>query len=149
MDKNCGETPWDSEGIGGRSLRETIKRAWQLAKYNYGNGHDWFVEYDGRVVGILNDQHFVEMFWDECCIEEIDPIVRDEDLWNNCQFKFRSSVINEYAYFAFAGWGAPFIRNGRMSMRGLYLSARNDIERHLARWFGWGCSLRKLLLARR
>lgn len=120
---------------GNSALLDTIKHAWKLARYNYGVGYDWYIEYEGRVVGILRDQHFVEMFWDECSIEVIDPVARDDDHWNHCRFKFRSDVMNEYALYAFAGRSWAFISEGKVVMRGLYLDAPSDAEVRLSRFF--------------
>lgn len=134
------------------NMRSTLRRAHRLACSNYGRDYGWYAEYQGRVVGELTDARWEDMFWDSYAVtpasREAEPVFIDDDLWERCQFRFRNKEMNEYAENAFCAGTAPFIRNGRIFMRGLFLLPNSFLEAAAMRIVVWsrkiharGCKL--------
>lgn len=74
---------------------------------------------DGVRVGVIDDQRFVDMFWYSYRVTALDPRVRDDELWQRCRFAFRDAN-NRLCKSAFAGGDAPFVREDRIMLRGMY-----------------------------
>jgi hypothetical protein len=110
-----------------------LDRARSLLRSNFGRRDGWFVEFRGAVVGELEEAERVEQFWDSyvvrCAPDSTDLLLRNDDLWNRCAFIFRNRRTHESARHAFPGRGAPFVRDGRVHMRGLYLVPESALER--------------------
>jgi hypothetical protein len=123
------------------NIRSKLRRAHQLICSNYGREYGWYAEYQGRVIGELTDPRWEDMFWHSYAAapadREAEPVFFDDDLWNRCQFRFRNKVLNEYAENAFCGGTAPFICNGRILMRCLYLLPKSLLEVAAMRVIGW------------
>ena len=119
---------------GGRlegSMR-ALDRARSLLRSNFGRNDGWYVELDGAVVGELEDPVWVDMFWHSyslrCVAAEHRLALQEDELWNRCAFVFRNRRTKEIPPWAFAG-GSPKVRDGRVTMRGLYLAPTSVLER--------------------
>ncbi len=81
------------------------------------------VIHDGRLVAILTDRVFTEMFWRRYRIEPVDEfgdgVISDDSLWEVCRFTFRDPLTGSVCQTGFAGGPPPYIRDGRISLRGL------------------------------
>jgi hypothetical protein len=111
----------------------SFDRARLLHSSNFGRCDGWYIELDGNLVGELSDARFEDMFWYSYAVEEIvtagrSPIF-DDDLWNACRFKFRNRHTGEVVEHAFCGGSPPFVRDGRVLMRALYLEPNTAAER--------------------
>ena len=100
-----------------------------------------YVEYQGHVVGELTNCRWEEMFWDSYATvpvgRENEPVFLNDDLWDRCQFRFRNRELNVYAENAFCGGTPPFIRDGRVFMRGLFLLPKSILEGIAMKAIGW------------
>lgn len=74
---------------------------------------------DGRLVGILTDRRFVDMFWFSYALEPRDIAVLDDELWGHCRFHFRDPATGRVCTGAFPGGRAPFVRDGRVMVRAM------------------------------
>lgn len=105
--------------------RSLTERDRQLAESNFARNFGWFIEYENRIIGELEDCRPIEMFWDSYAVKPAEPplaqLLFDDNLWKQCKLRFRNRVLEEYCDSAFCGGSPPFIRDGRISMRGLYL----------------------------
>jgi len=77
---------------------------------------------DGVVVGVLTDRVWTDMFWRSYRIEPVGSggEIYDDKLWDSCRFMFRDPATGQVCDGAFAGGRAPFVRDGRVSVRALY-----------------------------
>ena len=109
------------------------RRARDLLVSNYGRADGWHVELDDRRVAELTGVNFEDVFWDsyEVSANTYDDAsqIRDDRLWAASRFVFRSRRTGELVATAFCGGTPPFIRNGRVRIRGLYLSAHTVAQR--------------------
>ena len=82
------------------------------------------VLYQGEVIAYLTDSEFIEMFWREYRIEprtdESREIIANDELWERCAFEFRDPATGNVCTSAFVGGTKPFIKNGRVALRGLH-----------------------------
>ncbi len=82
------------------------------------------VIYQEEVVADLTDRKFVEMFWREYRItprsESSLKLIKNDDLWEQCLFKFRDPETNRICETGFAGGTKPFMCEGKIQIRGLY-----------------------------
>jgi hypothetical protein len=105
--------------------------ALQLWESEMGRNFGWFVEYEGAVIGELDNPQVSEMFWVSYAARPLGPQYANdfsnEDLWVGCKFRFRNRVMNEYVDTA-ACSGRPIFDDGRVYMRGLYLLPASWIE---------------------
>jgi hypothetical protein len=111
----------------------SLDRARFLCSSNYGRLDGWYVELDGTPVGELSDARFEDMFWYSYAVNEIGTAagspVYEDGLWNACRFTFRHRFSGEVVNEAFCGGKPPFVRNGRVLMRALYLLPNTALER--------------------
>jgi hypothetical protein len=108
----------------------SLVRARHLLASNYGRDDGWSVELDGRSVGELSDARFEEMFWDSYAVSAAhDSPIFDDASWNACRFDFRNRRTGDVVTTAFVGGAAPFIRHGRVHIRGLHLKDETSAER--------------------
>jgi hypothetical protein len=81
------------------------------------------VLYQGEVIADLTTCKFIEMFWREYRIEprtnESREILANDELWEQCVFEFRDPGTGNVCKSAFVGGTKPFIKNGRVALRGL------------------------------
>ncbi len=104
------------------------ERRLQIFASNYGRDAGWYVEYEGRRIGVLTDPRPADMFW---CSYKIEPVVDDSGLrddlldsrlhWDQCDFTFRNRAFDQTAP-GFVAAGQPPFENGRALMHGLYLN---------------------------
>lgn len=82
---------------------------------------------DGRPVAMISDRVVTEMFWRNYHISAIsledEAIIADDRLWEECRFSFRDPNTSRICQTGFAGGTAPFIREGRISLRALYFGS--------------------------
>lgn len=111
-----------------------LERARLLVDSDYGREAGWDIELDGHVVGELSDPQWVDMFWYSYAVTEVSgsdgassPIANDT-LWNECRFCFRSRATGEVALHAFPGGSPPFVHDGRVLIRALYLVPSSRVE---------------------
>ena len=111
----------------------SLRRARDLLVSNYGRADGWYVELDDQRVAELTRVNFEDMFWDsyEVSANTYDdaPQIRDDALWAAARFCFRNRRTGELVATAFCGGTAPFVRNGRVRIRGLHLRANTVAER--------------------
>jgi hypothetical protein len=111
---------------------EIPERCRLLAESDYGRNLGWYIEYEGQVVGTLDECQWCEMFWDWYRVAPTpgvgDETLRNDTLWNECRFRFRNRRMNEYAAYPFCGGKPPFVSDGKITMRGLYLLPHNNSE---------------------
>ena len=92
-----------------------LKRARQLVHSDYGRDFGWFVEYENRVVGELDDRRWGDMFWDTYRItpasRDAEAILLNDDLWNRCDVPL-SEPGDERLRRARNVWRAAFHREG-------------------------------------
>jgi hypothetical protein len=114
----------------------SYRRASNLLESEGGRRDGWHIELDGRVVGALDDPQWVQMFWYTYAVKgdllAAGSPLRNNDLWARCRFVFRSRRTGD-APHAFCGGRPPFIREGRVLMRGLYLVPKTVRERFWTR----------------
>lgn len=83
---------------------------------------------DGRTVAIVSDRRITEMFWRDYRIEAVDEIglraISNDELWESGRFVFRESTSGTLCDSAFAGGSRPFVRDSRVSIRGMYFKTR-------------------------
>ena len=119
-----------------------LGRARSLLRSDFGRRDGWYIELAGAVIGELEDPLWVDMFWDSYSLRRIAAEYRfallDDELWHSGALVFRNRRTKEIARWAFAG-GSPVVRNGRVTMRGLYLVPTSMLERaclHALELFG-------------
>jgi hypothetical protein len=93
----------------------------------YRSGGRWAIERDGRPVADLARPQFVEMFWYSWAVEPTaaDPAERaavlTPEYWAPgliTRTEFRS---HDFGHVASAWWAGGGLRDGRLTVRGLYL----------------------------
>jgi hypothetical protein len=111
----------------------SLGRARDLLVSNYGRADGWFVELDDKRVAELTGVRSEDMFWDSYEVasnsHDDGSQIRDDALWHACRFSFRNRRTGELVATAFCGGTAPFVRDGRVRIRGLYLRASTAAER--------------------
>ena len=109
-----------------------LARAIYLVKSDFGRADGWQIELDGRAVGRLTDPFWEDQFWHSYAVtantEDEAPLIRDDQLWSESKFAFRSLGTGETVTYAFCGGGPPFVREGRILMRRLYLLPNSRLE---------------------
>ena len=113
----------------------SFARARFLLASDNGRRDGWNVELDGMPVAELGDARSEEMFWDSYAVtapSEASPIF-DDFLWNACRFSFRSRSTGEVVETVISGGQPPFVRDGRVLLRGLYLAPHRAAERLMLR----------------
>ncbi|HEX3657442.1 MAG TPA: hypothetical protein VHV55_16755 [Pirellulales bacterium] len=109
-----------------------FRRARSLVESNYGRDDGWHIELDGVTVGELTDPRGHDMFWDSYLTHAADDaqaaILANDEIWMECRFRFRNRKTGAYAPAAHCGGKAPFVRDGRVVMRGLYLIPLSRLE---------------------
>ena len=121
------------------TLVSTLRYASFLVRSNFGRASGWIVELDGSPLGQLTDCVNADMFWDSYSIAPIQRTdtsrLYDDELWNGCKFRFKNQESGEYVNEAFCGGAPPFVRDGRILMRRLYLSPKTSFESLLVTMF--------------
>jgi hypothetical protein len=111
---------------------EASGRTKLLAESNYGRDFGWYIEYEGAVIGELDECKWCDMFWDRYCVTPSsgvgETLIRNDDLWNECRFHFRNRRLDEYPLNAFCGGTPPFVDDGKITMRALYLLPENKSQ---------------------
>ena len=124
-----------------------FRRAWKLLRSDFGRDVGWDIEYEDKIVGYLTDPLYEDMFWVSYRVSEADPllspILYNDDLWNECRFRYRSKMNGEYVDAAICGGSPPFVRDGRIFMRGLYLRSTSFFEDCCVRILGFIASRKK------
>lgn len=111
---------------------------WQTIKnkiLNFSNSNrdipfenkEWFIEYQGKVIGELIEPKFEDMFWVSYQLNQLDEeaenILSSIELWNQCEFQFRNKKTGNYAPNAIIA-GKHLLSNEmtdkRIAMRALY-----------------------------
>lgn len=111
---------------------ETFQRARSLLLSDFGRKDEWEIELKGAVVGVLDDPKRVELFWYSYAVRGTPlrgTVLRDDDAWRGGVFAFRNRRTGELAHSAFCGGEAPFVRDGRVLVRGLALRPGSMAER--------------------
>lgn len=92
------------------------------------------VMYQGHAVADLSDRNCSDMFW---CTYKIaarsidaEKLIADDNLWERCEFYFRDPKTQKLSTMAFAGGGRPFVKEGRILLRGLYFGGSRNREKH-------------------
>ena len=80
---------------------------------------------DGRPVAMLSDRRVTEMFWRDYRIEALDEngrqVINNDDFWETSRFTFRDPAKSMMCTpWWMAGGGRPFVRDSRVSLRGMY-----------------------------
>lgn len=106
------------------------KKIFNFPKHNNDiqfENKEWFIEYQGEVIGELIKPEFDNMFWGSYQLiqlsEETKKILSNTDLWNQCEFQFRNKKTGNYApnaIIALAHLGSDKMTDKRISMRALY-----------------------------
>jgi len=103
-----------------------IKDSIELKKSNWGRDYNWYIEYDGQLIGELVAYECSDMFWDSYIIRSLDKkwdqLLTKPKYWND--FKFKNQYYKQYAMNAFAegkAYDSGVTLNQRITMRGLYL----------------------------
>ncbi|MGY3794890.1 hypothetical protein [Aquimarina sp. 433] len=99
----------------------------ELKKSNFGRDYGWYIEYEGKIVGELVDWKLTDMFWCSYKVvpinDELKNIVFNENLWQNCKFKFKNKKYNKYAENAFSGFApGSLMKTKTVGMRMLYFT---------------------------
>ena len=113
------------------TVRSQLQRARFLVRSDFGRRCGWDIELDGEHVGVLDQPLFEDMFW---CSYRVQPnsgdaSVYDDRLWETTRFEFRSRATSELVEGAFVGGSPPFVQDGRVNMRRLYLVPHSRLER--------------------
>jgi hypothetical protein len=113
----------------------SLARARYLLASEHGRRDGWYVELDGAPVGELDDARSEDMFWDPYAVTASPggAVIHDDSLWNAGRFTFRSRSAGEVVETALCGGRPPFVRDGRVLLRGLYLAPRGPAQRALLR----------------
>jgi hypothetical protein len=106
------------------------KRRLRILETDYGREAGWFVELEGRAVAQLTEPRFEDMFWDSYRLE---PLTGDAELrrqiltkpfWDDfSRLTFRSCEFGDAVPQAWPA-GDVFTEDGRVKLRGLYLTVR-------------------------
>ncbi|MDX2093587.1 MAG: hypothetical protein SFX73_37455 [Kofleriaceae bacterium] len=101
-----------------------------IVEANWGRDGDWWIELDGRRLGLLTDATWVDMFWWRYRLDlsasddEARALLADRELWGSCRFTFRSVRFDRLVTTAFcagkSGEAGP--HDGFISMRGLAIA---------------------------
>jgi len=108
------------------------RRLLEIWNTDYGRAGGWLIEKQGEPIGVLFDAVCSEMFWERYRIRSYgendrNSEVTSEAFWRNFDFakiKFRSIAVGEIAKNAIPAID-PFDNEGRVSIRGLYVNARD------------------------
>ena len=108
-----------------------IKRRLQILETNYGREAGWVMKYRGDSIALLTDFQCLDMFLDSYHVEPLTKDVEDRhmlmsshEFWQEGAFTFRNRLFGEIAPYAIA-LGISDSTNGRVTMRGLYLTIGN------------------------
>jgi hypothetical protein len=102
------------------------------------HGVQWTIELDDDVLGALDDPRSEDMFWRSYSVRgdlRVDAPLRDDELWSACRFRFRCRCCGATAPNPFCGGLPPFVRNGRVWMRGLLLPSATTRRERIGAWF--------------
>ena len=117
-------------------LVEKFQRRRLTARYGNELDEPFLAEVvlDGTAVATLSAREITEMFWRRYRItplsHEAAAIIADDALWEQCKFTFRDPASGRVCRAGFAGGSAPFVRNGHVSLRGLYFQANDTKPEH-------------------
>ena len=101
----------------------------ELRKSNWGREYDWYIEFEGEIIGELVDYQYSQMFWDRYKVisknKKWDSYLFEEKCWLEAAFKFKNKHYNLYVPNAFTG-GLPDLKSRKqIEIRGLYLTEIN------------------------
>ncbi|MCD8418303.1 hypothetical protein J2Q11_11415 [Tenacibaculum finnmarkense genomovar finnmarkense] len=101
-----------------------IRDSRELKKSNWGREFNWYIEYNGKIIGELINYKWKDMFWDTYIVksfnEDYNQILTDSLFWDN--FKYKNQYYLQYVDAFIAGGHKQNIElNERISIRGLYL----------------------------
>ena len=129
-------------------VRFALRPRWErglrlhLFETNYGRSDGWQVERDGRVMALLVEPQFEEMFWDSYRVEvQVDDpeerrrILKEPGWWLQPGLVFRGRTVGAVASGAFPA-GQVFMDSGRILMRGLhFLVEPPDLWERILLWW--------------
>ncbi len=101
------------------------------------HGEQWMIELDGEVLGLLDDPQCEDMFWRSYALHgdlSHDAPLGNDRLWADCRFDFLCMCCGALAPNAFCGGKPPFVRRGRILMRGLLVPAPVTRRRGICAW---------------
>lgn len=108
-----------------------LARARQLVASNYGRKFGWYIELHGVVVGEL-EYLSSEQFWATYRVRASSAataaITHDDSRWFRVKYCYRNRVLDGYADSTAYCGGPPFVQEGMVMMRGLYLSPNSWLE---------------------
>jgi hypothetical protein len=117
-------------------LVQRAREAFAFGRYLHtsdgGRRHGWLVELHGQPLGSLLDARWEEQFWDSYEVHAFpghDATLFHPPNWHHSRFTFRSIGYDRIAPHAFASARLPRISGDRVTMRGLYLTPRSNLER--------------------
>lgn len=108
-----------------------IRHSWWLANSNFGRRHGWFIEFDDRIIGELDDARHDDMFWYSYRVifgSQDHALLNDISNWERSEFTFVNRQSNEKVNQVLVGDTLQFMLNGRVLLRGLSLLPRNKTE---------------------
>lgn len=92
----------------------------------YRNEFEWYIEFNGELIGELINCKNEDMFWDSYEIVPINDSTKEKllnrDLWELCKFNYKNKHTLVYAENAFPSiQDEHFDLTKRIYMRGLYI----------------------------
>jgi hypothetical protein len=103
-----------------------VEQVLHVSKYGHELEEPFLAEVmlDGQPVATISDRVVTEMFWRTYRItpltQELANVATNDDLWETCRFTFRDPVSQEVCLTGFCGGSRPYVREGSISLRGLY-----------------------------
>ena len=80
--------------------------------------------YKGIAIAQVSNPKYSDMFWESYDIapfsDEGRALIRNDELWDSCQFYFRDPKNGKECRGGFAAGPSPFVREGKVILRGLY-----------------------------
>ncbi|WP_395740867.1 hypothetical protein [Prosthecobacter sp.] len=90
---------------------------------------------DGQPVATLSKRVMTDMFWRSYTITPLSPkqedVLKNDDLWDACRFTFRDPASGQVCLTGFCGGNRPYVRDGIVSLRGLYFSTAPESHESL------------------
>lgn len=123
-----------TRGFSARGVAATMGDATKLRR---GHGVRWTIALDGNALGVLDDPRWEEMFWCSLSVQgdlRANAPLRNDQLWAACRFEFRCRCCDAVAPNALCGGSPPFVRSGRVLMRGLVVPAARRRREHVSAW---------------
>ena len=122
----------------------------EIWETNYGRDAGWILERNGQPIAILSNCRNQEMFWDSYDLEiltedsELRQRMTTVEFWDELEgMVYRNQAFGDIVESAFPA-ASPFLKSGRLSMRGLYLPIREPMP-----WDQAVLWLRSLIRSRR